>query len=329
MKPRPLFSVASFLLLALVFGYTQPAGASSPSLAGPYRLAQPANLACDVEAANGLPRFARLMHDPQWMPWPSRMGDPEWPNGFYFDWYPETVPLSATPRGTKASIRYTVDWLEYLRDLQPNDVAAVWIARIAAGLFNNQGNEFIPILDLDQLTQEPVAAGISSGGNLVKVLEIRNGSVRIETLYIKTSPPDPNEINYHTTPWLITKFTSVSVTGDLGNAGGINVYFPNLSTLEGGYWVSLERVELFPLLPLCAAAINDVPVLNTAKGLAKQVGTLSAGQTVIVHEYLAQGSNVWGQTDQGWILLEYLNSYGRPVYPTSWDMDTRPPILFP
>ncbi len=312
-----------------MFGYAQPAAASSSPLAGPHRLAPPAVAACDVEAASGLPRFARLMHDPQWMPWPSRMGDPEWPRGFGDDWYPETVPLSATPRGTKASVRYTVDWLEYLRALQPNDVAAVWIARIAAGLFNNQGNEFIPILDLDQITQEPVAAGISSGGNLVKVLEIRNGSVRIETLFIKTSPPDPNKINYHTTPWLITKFTSVSVTGDLGNAGGINVYFPNLSTLEGGDWVSLDRVELFPLLPLCATAIADVPVLNTPKGLAKRVSMLSAGQTVIVRAYLAQGSNVWGQTDQGWILLEYLNAYGRPVYPTSWDMETRPPILFP
>jgi len=25
----------------------------------------------------------------------------------------------------------------------------------------------------------------------------------------------------------------------------------------------------------------------------------------------------------------YLNGAGRPIYPTSWEMDTRPPILFP
>jgi hypothetical protein len=285
--------------------------------------------ACDVQPSSDLPRFARLMHDPQWMPWPSRMGDPDWPRGFHYDWYPETVPLSATPKGTKAMVRYSEGWLDYLRQLQPNAGAAVWITRIAAGLFNNQRNEFIPILDLDQLTQEPVAAGISSGGNLVKVVEIRAGSARVEMIYLKSDPPDPSKVNYQSTPWLVTKFTSVSVAGDLGNAGGIEVYFPNLSHLEDGYWVRLERTELFPALPLCTTATAEVPVLNTVTGMAKQVGTVSAGEIVTVREYLAQGSDVWGRTDEGWIQLLTLNGAGVPIYPTTWDMETRPPILYP
>jgi hypothetical protein len=38
---------------------------------------QPAAFACvDEPKEKGFPRFARLMHDPQWMNWPSRMGDP-------------------------------------------------------------------------------------------------------------------------------------------------------------------------------------------------------------------------------------------------------------
>src|SRR3990172_9111720 len=329
MRSRFLFPVLGILLLAAALAFAQGAWAGNPPQADPVPEFAAAAASCTVQPSNDLPRFARLMHDPQWMPWPSRMGDPDWPRGFHFDWYPETVPLSATPKGTKASVRYSVEWLEFLRNLQPNDGAAVWIARIAAGLFNNQGNEFIPILDLDQVTQEPVAAGISSGGNLVKVVEIRNGSVRIEMIYLKTDPPPTYEVNYQTTPWLVTKFTSVSVAGELGNAGGIDVYFPNLSHLEEGYWVSLERVELFPALPLFSTARGEVPVLNTVRGMAKQVGMLAAGEVVIVHEYLAQGSNVWGRTDQGWIRLLYLNGAGRPIYPTSWEMDTRPPILFP
>ena len=329
MKNHHFIPLASIALLGAIFVFAQGAGASGLPQAEGHRTGPAAQAACEVQATKGFPRFARLMHDPQWMPWPSRMGDPEWPRGFHFDWYPETVPLLGTPRGTKASVRYNVAWLKFLRKLQPNDDAAVWIARIAAGLFNNQGNELIPILDLDQLTQEPVAAGVSSGGNLVKVLEIRNGSARIEMLYVRSSPPDPLLVNYQTTPWLVTKFTSVSITGGLGNAGGIDVYFPNLSALEGGYWVSLDRVELFPLLPLCATARGEMPVYNTVASFAKQIGTLSAGQVVVVRNYLAHGSDVWGQMDQGWILLEYLNSAGRPVYPTTWDMETRPPILFP
>jgi hypothetical protein len=127
----------------------------------------------------------------------------------------------------------------------------------------------------------------------------------------------------------VTKFSSVSVAGDLGNAGGIEVYFPNLSHLEDGYWVSLERTELFPALPLCTTATAEVPVLNTVTGMAKQVGTVSAGEIVTVREYLAQGSDVWGRTDEGWIQLLTLNGAGVPIYPTTWDMETRPPILYP
>ena len=329
MRSPKLTLAAGFLLLSAVFLITQHASAGSLAAVDTDSQLPVTVIDCPVQPSQGFPRFARLMHDPQWMPWPSRMGDPEWPRGFHFDWYPETVPLLGTPRGTKASVRYNVAWLKFLRKLQPNDDAAVWIARIAAGLFNNQGNELIPILDLDQLTQEPVAAGVSSGGNLVKVLEIRNGSARIEMLYVRSSPPDRLLVNYQTTPWLVTKFTSVSITGGLGNAGGIDVYFPNLSHLEQGYWVELNRLELFPDLPLCATARGEMPVYNTVASFAKQIGTLSAGQVVVVRNYLAQASDVWGQTDQGWILLEYLNSAGRPVYPTTWDMETRPPILFP
>jgi len=328
MRSHKLPLAAGLLLLGAVFLVTQHASAGSLATVSTESQLQVTVIDCPVQPAQGFPRFARLMHDPQWMPWPSRMGAPDWPSGFHYNWYPETVPLLGNPKGTKASVPYSREWLQYLRELQPSEGAAVWIARVAAGLFNN-GNAFIPILELDQLEQDPVAAAVSSGGNLVNVLEIKNGAARIEMQYFKADPPDPTEVNYLKTPWLVTKFTSVSVDGKLGNAGGIDVYFPNLADKEEGYWVDLERLEFFPQLPLCATVIDSVSVVNTIEGFAKEVAALEEGQTIVIYEYLPQGSNVWGRSDQGWILLEYLNSAGRPVFPTSWTMDTRPPILFP
>lgn len=274
----------------------------------------------------GYPRFARLMHDWQWMDWPSRMQDPEWNTGFHLDWYPAPVQLWLRPKGGDGSVPYNRAWLEYLRDLQPNDSAAVWITTIAAGLFN-LGNDPINILDLDQMERQPIAEGISSAGNVVKVLQVRNGSARVEMLYYRNTPPDPGAINYQKTPWLVTKFTSVSIDGELGNAGGIDVYFPLLAKQKNGYWVEMDRVEWFPRLPVCVVAEGVLNVRSGPGWGASVIGQLPADQVVLVTDYMPQGSDVFGKTPLGWIVLEYLKD-GQPIYPTSWDMDTRPPILF-
>lgn len=274
----------------------------------------------------GLPRYARLMHDPQWMPWLSRMGDPDWPRGFHYDWYPETVQLWTRPRGGDGRVSYSKDWLRYLRAIQPDDETAVWIARINAGLFNT-GNDFIPILNLSELKEDPIAEGISSGGNVIKVVEFYNDSMRIEMLYVKDSPPNVNTVNYQRRPWLVTKFTSVSVEGELGNAGGIDVYFPNLSKQAEGYWVDNQRVEWFPTLPVCAQVKLGLSVRFEPWDSAVKKGILVPGQQVVVREYSLRGSDVWGRIREGWILLVH-QEQGQPVYPTSWWMETRPPIVF-
>lgn len=283
---------------------------------------------CDGEAQQTEPpRYARLMHDPQWMPWPSRMGDPDWSSRFHYDWYPETVQLWARPKGGDGRLPYSREWLEYLRAIQPDDEAAVWIARVAAGLFN-KGNDFIPILDLDQLNKEPIAESISSGGNVIRILEVKNNSGRIEMLYFGDAPPSSTEVNYEITPWLVTKFTSISIEGEVGNAGGIDVYFPNLAKQPKGYWVDMQRVEWFPALPFCAEAREALPVQNSPGDGGLRKGVLVRGQDVVISEYFLQGSNVWGQIDKGWIRLAYQKD-GQPIYPTNWEMETRPPIVFP
>lgn len=274
----------------------------------------------------GYPRYARLMHDPQWMPWPSRMYDPDWANGYHYDWYPETVQLWTNPKGGDGRFNYSIEWLQYLRVIQPNDETAVWIARIAAGLFNRT-NDPIPILNLEQMNKEPVAESISSGGNVVKIVETKNGSARIEMLYAEYTPPSPSVVNYQLTPWLITKFTSVSKDGQLGNAGGIDVYFPNLARQKDGYWVDMDRIEIFPKLPICATVKTTLVVYNSTSIYGSIYGKYAPGDELLIREYLPQGSDVWGRTAEGWVLLVYQID-GQPVYPTSWQMQTRPPIMF-
>lgn len=320
----PLFVLVS-LLASAIPGYAREAAPiADPNLS--------AAAACgDGSESADFPRYARLKHDFQWMDYPSRMADPDWSWGGanQADWYPQTVPLWVSPRSGDGRVPYTREWLEYLRDLQPDLASAVWITKIAAGLFNRVGNVAIPITDLDELEQAPVAESISTGGNVVKVLETKNGSARIEMLFLNSRPPNPDVINYETTPWLVFKFTSISTDGRLGNANGLDVYFPNLSKQAKGYWVDMKRIEMFPNLPRCIAAKQDLRILSAPAGLVKHVGSLSQGQQVTLLEYLPQGSDVWGRIEQGWIRLEYLNLAGEPVYTTSWDMDTRPPILFP
>lgn len=272
------------------------------------------------------PRFGRLMHDSQWMDWPSRMADPNWPAGFSLNWYPETVKFWTDPLGGDGAIPYNKEWLEYLRELQPNEYSAIWITTVSAGLFNKK-NQSIPISDLSKLKTVPVAESISSGGNVVRFLEFDNGSGRMDMFDIHRSPPEGGEINYQTRPWLVTKFTSVSRQGGLGNAGGVDVYFPNVSKQATGYWVDLNRVELFPILPYCAVVKEALAVHSSPAIFASAIGMASVGQAVTVREYLPQGSTVWGRTDEGWILLEYLND-GFPIFPTTWEMKTRPPILY-
>ncbi|MDH5508128.1 MAG: NBR1-Ig-like domain-containing protein, partial [Anaerolineae bacterium] len=287
----------------------------------------PSQTCSNQPTESALPRYARLMHDPQWMPWPSRMGDPDWPSGYYYDWYPETVPLWTRPRGGDGRFPYSRAWLEFLRAIQPDDETAVWIARVAAGLFNRT-NDFIPILNLDELQKEPIAESISSGGNVVKVLEIKNRSARIEMFYLSDGPPDAQYYNYQSVPWLVTKFTSVSIDGDLGNAGGIDVYFPNVAKQPEGYWVDMVRVEMFPELPFCATVTGEAPVKASPSTEAYTYGYMKLGQQFVIYDYMPKGSDVWGRIKEGWVQLVYQVD-GQPVYPTTWSMETRPPIKFP
>jgi hypothetical protein len=318
MKIRTALLILLTLLVACNATYTDTSAAPSLSVA---------DLAAACENAGtdtGMPRFARLMHDPQWMEYSSRIAAPDWPNGFYFDWYPQTVQLYLRPKGGAGRLAYSAEWLQYLRELQPNDAAAVWLARVAAGLFN-KGNSFIPILNLEQLKQEPVAEGISSGGNVVLVNETKQGSGRIEMLFFRNAPPDPEKINYQTTPWLVSKFTSISIDGELGNAGGIDVYFPHLAKQKEGYWVELKRVEFFPALPFCAKTKLAVDLYDAPLG--NRFANSPVGETLLIDDYAPRGSEVWGHSQFGWVRLVYLEN-GLPIYETSWSMETRPPILF-
>lgn len=268
--------------------------------------------------------FGRLKHDYQWMDWPSRAANPDWPRGFHLNWYPETVPLWVNPKSGDGKIKYSLEWLIFLRELQPNRNAASWITRIAAGLFNKK-NEEIPIFDLLAIEDLPKAEGISSGGNVINILEIQGKSVRIEMIYFRDEVPDPSIINFANTPWLVTKFTSVSLAGEMGNAGGIDVYFPNLSSQKSGYWVDLARVEIFPELPFRAKLNTDLQVYEFPDVRSKKIEEFNNNSNVTVIEYYPRAGNVWGRVTTGWLLLQYQIN-GHPEFNSNWIMETRPPL---
>jgi hypothetical protein len=321
--------ICAIALVALTACSAPPAPGADPTQAASsaFPPLPPELETCVVQPSiGGYPRFARLMHDPQWMPWPSRLADPEWPSGFHLDRYPETVQFFRAPKSGSGRFNYPREWLQFLREMQPDDDTAVWIATIDAGLFN-RGNQPIPILDLDQMQVEPIAESVSSGGNVVKLLGQRNGSGLVELLRVEDTPPLHSEINYELTPWLVTKFTSVSIDGEAGNAGGIDVYFPNLAEGQDGYYVDLKRVEPFPMLPLCAIADKAIELHEAPSDNAPVLGSLQPGESLAMREYLPQGSEVWARTDYGWIRILYLVA-GQPVYPTDWEMETTPPMVF-
>lgn len=283
-------------------------------------------------------RFARLKHDNQVQVRELDRGY----NGNYP--YPETRPLFSTPAGRrKDDIPYTSRMLEHLVSLQHTKTLALRLTQIGQGHFNRAGNTIfvenfkgqIPIFNLDELPKKPLADPISSGGNLVNVLEDVGHAVKVETIYYRDPLSKIAGMSWHRAPWLFTKHTSVNPSnGAIGLVFGDDAYFPNYSKLRGGLYVSDEWIEYFPSLPRrVTVKVASRLVRSTPDELKSNVvGEVSRGQEVTIHEYAPRGSNVWGRIDEEqWIELLYTRpgivTEGAFLYTTNWRMDTQPPYV--
>lgn len=277
------------------------------------------------------PVYIRLKHDKQWMRHPvtgkpvkSRMEMPDWNSGYFFDTYPAVVPLWAGPSGGDGAYKYTRAWAHFLRASNPATYPD--LERIAAGLFNPRASNQPPFpADLASYDGNTVAEGIGAAGNVYEVLEEKAGSVRVRLLDHQVVPPQPAQLNYEDTPWLMTAFTAVAKDGSLHKTAGKDLLFPNLGRAGTG-WIPKERVEFFPPLPVTVTVLDRVNI-RSGPGLTFEIkGQFNKNEPCVISEYAPRGSNVWGKVAAGrWIAIAHTTKSG-VLYYTTWRMETEPPL---
>ena len=140
----------------------------------------------------------------------------------------------------------------------------------------------------------------------------------------------PKDVNYLTSPDLVHKFVVVGWRKTTKETYWTDpppgeMYFPLVSSRD--VWISLDRLEKFPALPVKVTANTTVyiqakPGSNNDPTLLR----LFKGQSAIVVEYRPCGSNVWGKLRSGgWVALLWYPDVHDPQYPTTWTMETLSP----
>jgi len=231
---------------------------------------------------------------------------------------PETVPLfvePATGTGTHRTV-LTPEWEAFIDDLNANEEKLLrYIKADDTAIFNTSG-----FPNLESLTM---------GGNVITLDEIQGDWGIVHTLDLGESL-SPQDVNYITRPDLIHKFVVVGWRKTTKETYWVDpppgeMYWPLVSSRD--VWISLERLEKFPDLPVKVTANQTVyihmqPGPNNGSALLR----LFKGQSATVVEYRLSGSNVWGRLRTGgWIALLWYPELHDPQYPTTWTMETLPP----
>lgn len=275
-------------------------------------------------------RFVRLKHDWQWMGILARMLDRLWNKGFWASWYPAVVRLfKKSNLSGDAAYMLTKERVAFERQLNPKYYRE--LERPAAGRVNKRSKSKAIPADLKNYQGNTVGEPIGCAGNVYDMIEQTARAVKLRMVGYLATSPDPKEVNYEKTPWLITLMTSISRWGTQGWATGKPLYYSNLAK-QDGLWVAKERVEFFPSLPMNLRVVTDalrVRALPSTK--ASVMAVLEMDEEVRIIEYLPQGSNVWAKMDTGgWICVAYTipGAQGRSAtqYYTSWKMETAPPL---
>jgi len=258
-------------------------------------------------------QFFRVKHDNQLATYnfKSRTAADDWGGVNLFT--PETVPLFVLPQESSGTHRTVVDgaWETFINSLNGNDEKKLrYLKANNTALFNTSG-----FPNLESLTM---------GGNVITLVEIKNGWGRVNTLDYK-GPGKLKDVNYVTRPDVVHKFVvvgykkSTKATYWLNPPRG-NIYWPLVS--DRAVWVQMDRLEPFPILPMEVTAKKTQAIRKEPATDGEETGTdFLKGQTRSLVEYYPSGGNVWGRlSGGGWIALvlhwEYL---------TTWSMATLPP----
>jgi hypothetical protein len=177
----------------------------------------------------------------------------------------------------------------------------------------------------------PQLESVSMGGNVITLDEIKDGWGRVHTFDFN-NPGSLEGVNYITHPDLVHKFVVIGWDKQTRTSYITNppppygdLYWPLVSSRE--VWVPMEFLEAFPSLPMAVTGVAKQTIKQKPEALSVSTGfTLGVGASAQIVEYYPSGSDVWGRLSSGgWIAL-LAHQKGLPKYPTSWTMETQPPL---
>lgn len=262
------------------------------------------------------PQYYRVKHDSQLeiYEYKSRTAAEDW-HGVSSE-TPETVPLFVLPGGGTHRTKLSAEWESFIDVLNRNNERTLrYLKATNTALFNTAGF--------------PKLESLTMGGNVITLSEIKGDWGRVHTLD-PGQTLSPEEVNYMTYPDLIHKFVVVgwrktSKETYWTNPPPGDMYWPLVSGRE--VWISFERLEKFPDLPVRITA-NTTVYIQRKPGSTNNPTLLRLfkGQSATVVEYYPSGSNVWGKLNNGgWIALLWYPEVHDLQYPTTWTMETLPP----
>ena len=211
----------------------------------------------NLSSPTSVPRiqYFRVKHDFQLalFGFKSRTADNSWGGG---EQTPETVPLFVAPKPASGTHRTIVDgnWEVYIDFLNGNNQRKLrFLKADDTALFNSSG---FPRLE-----------SLTMGGNIVTLDAIEGGWGRVKTIDY-ANPGALKEIDYSTRPDLVHKVVVVgwsrrSKSSYLAPPPQGAVYWPFVSSQP--VWVSMDRLEAFPFLPMDVTAKKDQKILKEPK----------------------------------------------------------------
>lgn len=240
------------------------------------------------------------------------------------DWHgvssetPEVVPLFVKPKtgtGTHRTM-LTDEWEAFMDALNKGDKRTLgYLKADNTAIFNGAGF--------------PQLESLTMGGNVITLDEVEGNWGSVHTLDIDGNLL-PEDVNYISRPDLVHKFVVVGWRNNTRETYWTDpppgeMYWPLVSSRA--VWISFERLEKFPELPVKIVANQAVYIhLKPGPDNSPTLLRLFKGQSATVVEYRPSGSNVWGRLSVGgWIALLWYPEVHDPQYPTTWTMETLPP----
>jgi hypothetical protein len=203
--------------------------------------------------------------------------------------YPATVVFNNRPvPGKGPEARLSPGWIDFIHALNPAEKAFRAIIGKARGWVNRDPDD-----------GKVFAESVSMGGNVARVVDEQGQFLRVAAFCAADSPPDPAEINFGATPWLVHKFTCLSHKGvPYLPADGVEAYFPFLFA-SAETWVETRFVDLFDHLPDPLVPTRTMPQGFPAIALSGAVVRQSPGGVKILK--LAESTRVMVQSEvHGW-----------------------------